>query len=127
MAPRLLPRRAAACSWREPQGAGRKERCSSAPSLPLDARGSWQLDFNLGENFRRHVLCGKFTLHLAKLARRMVQAIGQGPQKLPEHLDCNLVLFAENLEKIRATNRDELRRSYRRHTGRPRDAADERH
>ena len=36
------------------------------------------------------------------------------PEELPQHLDGDLVLFAEDLEEVRATDRDELRAARRR-------------
>ena len=50
---------------------------------------------------------------MAELARRLVEPVGEDAEELPEHLDRDLVLLAQDLEEVRAADGDELRRPYR--------------
>ena len=56
-----------------------------------------------------------------------IEAVGEDAEELPEHLDRDLVLLAEDLEEVAAPDGDELRGPVARDRRRARHAADERH
>ena len=99
---------------------------------PFTARGSEgacdSVSTSIREDLGGHVLGRELALRVVQLARRLVEPVGEDAEELPEHLDRELVLLAEDLEEVGAADGDELRRARRRVTRRrARDAADERH
>ncbi len=56
-----------------------------------------------------------------------VEAIGEDAEELPEHFDGELVLFAEDVEEIRAADGDELRGAFGFDGRATRHASNERH
>ena len=62
-----------------------------------------------------------------ELAARLIEAVGEDTEELPQHLDRDLVLLPKDLEEVGASDGDERRRSDRGNGGGARYASDERH
>src|SRR5450432_390023 len=89
--------------------------------------GAVGIDLDLGEDLVGHVFGRELTLRVPELARGLVEAIGEDAEELPQHLDRDFVLLAEDLEEVGAPDGDELGVAHGVHARRARHAPDEGH
>src|SRR5690348_6645578 len=129
--PRPLPRRARLparhCTpiWRRPPA--RRERDSGAAARPSRQLGGDALVLVAAEDLAGDVLTHQLLTRDAEIARGLREAIGQHARELPQQLDRQAVLGAQDLEEVLAMDHHQLRGAQRARRGGARLIADQRH